>query len=292
MAYLSEIVKFLSEKMECKLVSLNKEIEILGISKIDENNTNSAKLFWVNSKNTQRGLEMAAGVVIMSLDHAPIPTIKKSYILCKNPRRAFSLITREFFNVESIPTKFIQLKNGSLVGHGTHIESDVVIGKGCVIGYNNVIMRGTKIGNNVKIGSNNTIGGTGFGYEKNEIGEYDQIPHVGDVIIEDCVEIGNNNCIDRAALGSTIIRKNCKIDNLVHIAHGVDLGENSLIIANSMIAGSVIIGKNSWIAPSTSIINGASIGENSMSGIGAVIIKDVGEHELVVGVPAKKLKNI
>ena len=153
-------------------------------------------------------------------------------------------------------------------------------------------MDNTIIGNNVTIGCNNTIGGVGFGYEKDEFGEYKLIKHIGNVVINDGVEIGNNTCIDRGVIGSTIIGENCKIDNLVHIAHGVNIGKNSLIIANSMIAGSVTIGKNVWIAPSTSVINGAKIGDNSMTGIGTVVIRDIGNNELHIGIPSKKIKTI
>ena len=153
-------------------------------------------------------------------------------------------------------------------------------------------MDNTIIGNNVTIGCNNTIGGIGFGYEKDEFGEYKLIKHIGNVVINDGVEIGNNTCIDRGVIGSTIIGENCKIDNLVHIAHGVNIGKNSLIIANSMIAGSVTIGENVWVAPSTSIINGISIGNNSMTGIGALIIKEIKDSELHIGSPAKKYKDL
>jgi UDP-3-O-[3-hydroxymyristoyl] glucosamine N-acyltransferase len=166
------------------------------------------------------------------------------------------------------------------------------MGQNVKIGHNSVILDNTIIGSNVTIGCNNTIGGIGFGYEKNEFGEYELIKHIGNVVINDGVEIGNNTCIDRGVIGSTIIGENCKIDNLVHIAHGVNIGKNSLIIANSMIAGSVTIGENVWVAPSTSIINGVKIGDNSMTGIGTVVIRDIGNNELHIGIPSKKIKTI
>jgi UDP-3-O-[3-hydroxymyristoyl] glucosamine N-acyltransferase len=111
-------------------------------------------------------------------------------------------------------------------------------------------------------------------------------------VIEDGVEIGNNTTIDRAVLGSTFIRKNSKIDNLVHIAHGVEIGENSLIIANAMVAGSTSIGRNVWVAPSASIINKISVGDNSIIGMGAVVVRSVSEGQTIVGNPGKDIASL
>jgi len=135
------------------------------------------------------------------------------------------------------------------------VDNDCLIGENVRIGHNTVILPSTIVGDNVSIGCNCTIGNTGFGYEKDNDGVYKKIAHLGNVIIEDNVDIGNNTCIDRAVLGSTIIGENTKIDNLVHIAHGVKIGRNCLIIANSMIAGSVVIADNCHISPSVSILN-------------------------------------
>ena len=130
----------------------------------------------------------------------------------------------------------------------------------------------------------------GFGYEKNEKGEYKAIKHVGYVVIEKDAEIANNVVIDRATLGVTVIGENVKIDNLVHISHNVRIGKNCMILANSMLAGSVTIGENSWIAPSASILNQKKIGSNVMVGMGAVVLKDVENDIVVVGNPSRILK--
>lgn len=108
-------------------------------------------------------------------------------------------------------------------------------------------------------------------------------------MINDNVEIGNNTCVDKAVLGSTVLRENVKIDNLVHIAHGCDIGKNSLVIANSMIAGSVIIGENAWVAPSASILNKIKIGKNVVLGMGAVVIRNVEDNAVIIGNPGKTL---
>ena len=171
------------------------------------------------------------------------------------------------------------------------IESDVIIGNNVRINHNTTILSDTVIHDNVSIGCNCTIGGVGFGYEMNAEGSYDVIPHIGNVEIMSGVEIGNNVCIDRAVLGSTLLKENVKVDNLVHIAHGVEIGENSLIIANAMIAGSVTIGKNVWIAPSSSIIQKLNIGDDSLVGIGSTVLKDVDKSTIVAGSPAKKINS-
>lgn len=174
----------------------------------------------------------------------------------------------------------------------TVIEENCIIGDNCTIGAGTVIKKGTKIGNNVTIGSCNVIGGTGFGYSKKTGNDsYDQFPHYGNVVIHDNVEIGNNTCIDRGSLSDTVIDENVKIDNLVHIAHNVKIGKNSLIIACSMIAGSVVIGKNSWVAPSSTIRNGITIGENTTIGLASTVTKSVLDKQTVMGSPAVDIKS-
>jgi UDP-3-O-[3-hydroxymyristoyl] glucosamine N-acyltransferase len=178
------------------------------------------------------------------------------------------------------------------IGENVVIEAGSSIGDNMQIGHNTVLKKDTQIYAHVKIGANNVIGGVGFGYEYNADGAWELIPHIGNVVIEEGVEIGNCTCIDKAVLGSTILRKNCKIDNLVHIAHGVEIGENALVIAHAMVAGSVRVGKNSWIAPGALIINHIFIGEYTTIGLGAVVINDVADNQIVVGNPAKKLREI
>jgi UDP-3-O-[3-hydroxymyristoyl] glucosamine N-acyltransferase len=255
-------------------------------------------LTWINKKNSYKIKMLNIGVVIC---HDNITEFELSencvYILVSEPRLAFSYVLDKFFIEKddlttsiantAVIDKDVKIGNCVKIGHNTIIESGSQIGSNVNIGHNNVIKKNTIIEDNVKIGSNNTIGGEGFGYEKNESGQYVFMPHLGNVHICKNVEIGNNTCVDRAVLGSTILRENCKIDNLVHIAHGVDIGENALIIANSMIAGSVTIGNNAWIAPSVSILNKIKIKNNAFIGMGAVVIKDVDENSAIFGNPGR-----
>jgi UDP-3-O-[3-hydroxymyristoyl] glucosamine N-acyltransferase len=278
----------------------NDQIKIIKLVQIDELK-NGNELAWCSETNIEKLLTLNYGTVICSVntfDSYFKPEM--NYILCEDPRRAFKIVLELFFIDEKIKysisssckiSSSAQISKNVYIGENCIIEDKVVIGDDCFISHNTIIHKGTVIGNNVKIGSNNTIGGVGFGYVKEKDDSYSFIHHVGNVEIQDNVEIGNNNCIDRAVLGSTLICKNVKIDNLVHIAHGVTVGENSLLIANSMIGGSAKIGKNCWIAPSVSILNKNVIGDNVTIGMGAVVIRDVPDGDVVVGNPAKSIRN-
>lgn len=146
-------------------------------------------------------------------------------------------------------------------------------------------------GNNVVIGEYCSIGQDGYQYILDpDTNKLIKFPHFGNIILEDDVEIGNNVCIARGVLSNTILRKGVKVDNLVHIAHNVEIGENTQVIANAMIAGSVKIGKNCWISPSSSIKNQLTIGDNVLIGLGAVVIKDVESNSVMIGNPAKLLR--
>jgi UDP-3-O-[3-hydroxymyristoyl] glucosamine N-acyltransferase len=141
-----------------------------------------------------------------------------------------------------------------------------------------------------RIGKHCAIGGDGFGYAKDKDGTLVKMPHKGNVIICKGVEIGSNVCIDRAVEGSTVIGEGTKIDNLVHIAHGVKIGKNCLIVAGTVIGGSCDIGDNCFIGINVSIKNKVRIGNNVTIGMGAVVLKDVPDNCTVVGNPARIIK--
>lgn len=263
-------------------INNNNNLQINGISQLFDNVDNT--ITWCNDKNLIRLNDINNKTIIVS-ENLPKDTNKSNnYIVVDKPRVEFKKLIDILYPDD--------VNNEPVLGQNVVIGSHVTMGQNVKIGHNSVILDNTIIGSNVTIGCNNTIGGIGFGYEKDEFGEYQLIKHIGNVVINDGVEIGNNTCIDRGVIGSTIIGENCKIDNLVHIAHGVNIGKNSLIIANSMIAGSVTIGENVWVAPSTSIINGINIGNNSMTGIGSLVIKEIKDGELHIGSPAKKYKDL
>lgn len=269
------------------------------VASFDAANTNPELISWVNEKNIEKAYQAKAGVIMCPdvVDESRLPA-GCTFMLFKFPRKAFRELLLAFF-VKKRPAPVVsktavlgnnvKLGKGVFIGHNTIIEDDVEIGDNVYIYHNNSILSGTVIKDNVQIGSNNTIGGVGFGYEKDEQGHYQAIPHIGGVLIEENAEIGNNTCIDRAVMGYTILKKNCKVDNLVHIAHGVVVGENSLVIAHAMIGGSTIIGDNVWVAPNAALINKITIGDNATIGLGAVVVKNVKDNETVIGNPAKPM---
>lgn len=185
---------------------------------------------------------------------------------------------------------------GQNVSIGNHVKiyPHVYIGDNCKIGNNTTLFSGVKIYHDCVIGMNCTIhastvvGSDGFGFAPNNEGHvFTKVPQIGNVIIEDDVEIGSNSSIDRATLGSTILRKGVKLDNLVQIAHNVEIGENTVIAGLSGIAGSTKVGKNCMIGAQVGvaghlrIANGVKIA--GQSGIGSSIDK---EGEILQGSPA------
>lgn len=179
------------------------------------------------------------------------------------------------------------------IGDNSLIYAHVFIGKGVEIGNNCTIYpgvkiyHGTKIGNNVVVHANTVIGSDGFGFSKDESGAYKKIPQNGNVIIEDDVEIGSNTVIDRASIGSTIIRKGVKLDNLIQIAHNVEIGENTVIAAQAGIAGSTKIGKNCIIGGQVGLAGHIQIADGTMiqakSGLSSSVKE---ENSKLYGYPA------
>ncbi len=275
--------------------------EINEVIQLNVNNKNQKAIFWCNDKNISKLDNISCGTVITSgnIDKNNLKN-NCNYIIVENPRRAFQEILTTFFvekqtfeiKASAKIDKSVDLGDNLFIGENVVIEKNCKIGNNTIINHNTIVLKDTKIGDNVVIGANNTIGGVGFGYEKNKAGKFVLIPHIGNVVIENNVEIGNNNCIDRAVLGSTILKENSKIDNLVHIAHGVVVGKNSVVIANAMVGGSTIIGDNVWVAPSASLLNKIIIEDNSLVGMAANVVRSVNEYEIVAGNPAKVIKKM
>lgn len=178
------------------------------------------------------------------------------------------------------------------IGKNVVIESGCTIADSVVIEPNVVIHKGTTIGSNSRIRSCSSIGSDGFGFERLNEDEILRFPHLGRVVIGKNVEVGSCTTISRGTLSDTIIHDNVKIDNLVHIAHNVEIQPGAFIIATSEISGSVEIGKNAWIAPNACVNQKVKIGDGAIVGLGSVVIRDVENDTVVAGNPAKLLKRL
>jgi UDP-3-O-[3-hydroxymyristoyl] glucosamine N-acyltransferase len=188
---------------------------------------------------------------------------------------------------------FVSIGEHVTIGNNVKIHPNTSIADNVIIGDNTIVFSGVCIYESSVIGANCTIhsgviiGGDGFGFAPNSENNYNKVPQIGNVIIEDHVEIGANTTIDRATLGSTIIRKGAKIDNLIQIAHNVEVGENTVIAAQTGIAGSTKIGKNCMIGGQVGIVGHITIADEvkiaAQSGIGQSI-KEKGA--IVQGSPA------
>ncbi len=173
--------------------------------------------------------------------------------------------------------------DGTEIHESALINEKVTIGRKCVIGANVVIMNNTTIGDDVRIHPGAVIGSDGFQF-RHVLGRLVRVPQLGGVEIHDGVEIQSNTCVDRGTgLVSTVIGKDTKIDNLVHIAHDVHIGERCLIAAQAMIAGETKIGNDVWIGPGAVISDKITIGDKSFITLGSVVTKDVSPGQHVTG---------
>ncbi|MCE5191168.1 MAG: hypothetical protein LLG08_05345 [Actinomycetia bacterium] len=208
----------------------------------------------------------------------------------KNPRLAFAQAVSAFFPrtvVSGVHPSAVVSPEATIgervsIGALAYIGA-AVIGDDSEIGPGVCIYDGVVIGKRVHVFSNAVVGADGFGYERDDQGEPVKFPQLGGVVIEDDVEIGAGSCVDRGALSDTHVRRNAKIDNMVHVAHNVVVGEGSLVAANAVIAGSTVLGPRVWVGPSACISNGLVIGAGASVSLGAVVTRDVPEGGHVTG---------
>ena len=180
---------------------------------------------------------------------------------------------------------------GTIIESGVHVGDGVILGEQCVIGPNVVIMHGSRIGNRVIMHGGTVIGADGFGYVWAD-GQYLKIPQLGNVIIEDDVELGANVCVDRATMGSTIIGRGTKVDNLVQIAHNDLIGEHVIMSGQVGLAGSVTVGNRAVFGGQAGVADHLTIGDDAKIGAGSGVIKDVRPGETVWWFPARPIKEI
>jgi UDP-3-O-[3-hydroxymyristoyl] glucosamine N-acyltransferase len=289
----------------------NPNAEVHGLSKIEEGKKGSLT-FLSNPKYNGFIYKTEATITIVNKTFEAEAEIKTTLIKVDDAYMAFSKLL-EFYDhakgnkigieqpsVISENTKYgknLYLGSFSYVGLNVVIGDDVKIYPNCfigdnvVMGDNVIVFAGAKvysetvIGNNCTIHSGAIIGADGFGFAPNTDGTFKKIPQIGNVIIEDNVDIGSCTTIDRATMGSTIIRKGVKLDNQIQIAHNVEIGENTVIAAQTGIAGSTKIGKNGMIGGQVGIAGHLIIGNNvriqAQSGVG----RNIKDDEILQGSP-------
>lgn len=290
----------------------NPEAEVFKLSKIEEG-TEGSLTFLANPKYTNYIYSTKATVTIVNSTFEPEQEITTTLIRVEDAYKSFSKLL-EYYNQVKLMKSGIE--QPSVISDGVTYGSDLYLGSFCYIGKNVTIGNNVKIypnsfiGDNVTIGddcvffagvriysetvignrctihSGTIIGSDGFGFAPQEDGTYAKVPQIGNVIIEDDVEIGACTTVDRATLGSTIIRKGVKLDNHIQVAHNVEIGENTVIAAQTGIAGTTKIGKNCLIGGQVGFAGHLVIGDGvkiqAQSGIG----KNLEAGEVVQGSPA------
>jgi UDP-3-O-[3-hydroxymyristoyl] glucosamine N-acyltransferase len=283
---------------------------ISGFDKIEEGKPGSIS-FLSNPKYESYLYETKASAVIVSKDLPLKQAVNSSLILVDDPYVAFTILLQKYQEMTSeretgisnhavieadvkvgnavFVGRFTSIDSQSTIGDSTSIHPHVSIGKNVHIGDNCIIYPGvviyndTVIGHNVVIHANAVIGSDGFGHAPQADGTYKAIPQLGNVVIEDDVSIGSNTTIDRATMGSTYIRKGVKIDNLVQIAHNVDVGANTAIAAQTGISGSTKIGENCLIAGQVGIAGHLSIAPKTIITGRAGVTKSIKQAGQVIG---------
>ena len=298
-------------KITGAVVEGNADIEISLPGKLEEAD-NKTLCFFANPKYEAQLYATKAAAVIVPFDFKATQPVSFALIRHANPYYAFCMVLNVWFNPNEPKTG---IENGSyinesatlgenifvgstayvdenaIIGNNTQIYPQVFVGKGVIIGDNCTLYpAGCKIGNNCIIHAGTVIGSDGFGFAP--IGDtYAKIPQIGNVVIEDDVEIGSNCSIDRATMGSTIIRHGTKLDNLIQVAHNAEIGTNTVNASQTRISGSTKIGANCQIGGQVGFVGHISIADRTGIGAQSGVTKGIEESGTNwIGSPASPIK--
>ncbi|WP_313374262.1 UDP-3-O-(3-hydroxymyristoyl)glucosamine N-acyltransferase [Chishuiella sp.] len=290
----------------------DENVEVSTLSKIEEGEEGSIS-FLANPKYEQFIYTTKASIVIVSKDFVATDSISSTLIVVNDAYHAFTQLLQYYNSVKNNKKGIEELSkvdSSVSLGKDVYIGSFSYIGKNVVLGDNVKIYPNVTIGDNVtieddtvifsgvqvyedcKIGkkciihSNVVIGSDGFGFAPTADGSFEKIPQIGNVVIEDNVEIGSGSTIDRATMGSTIIKKGVKLDNQIQIAHNVQIGENTVIASQSGIAGSTKVGRNCMIGGQVGIVGHLTIGDYVQIQAQSGINNDVASNAKLYGSPA------
>ena len=288
--------------------------EVHTLSNIEEARPGSIS-FLSNLKYEQHLYSSGASAVIVGKDFEPKKSFQPSLIRVEDPYSSFTVLLEEYHKFISYQKEgveepaflgedvvmgaqgyrgaFSYIGKGCKIGTNVKIYPQVYIGENVEIGDNTIILSGAKIYPDTKIGRHCTIhagavvGSDGFGFAPQRDGSYKTIPQLGNVVLEDWVSIGANAAIDCATLGSTLIRQGVKIDNLVQVAHNTEIGKNTVIAAQTGIAGSTRIGENCILAGQVGVVGHLSIADKTTIAAQAGVGKSVQESgKILIGSPA------
>lgn len=308
-------MKFTAEQIASILegeVVGNPQATVYKLSKIEEG-VAGALTFLANPKYQNFIYSTKATITIVNNTFIPEQELSTTLIKVEDAYKAFSKLLEYYNQVKLMKSgieqpsiisenveygenlylgSFCYIGKNVKIGNNVKIYPNTFVGDNVTIGNDTILFAGvriyseTEIGNNCTIHSGTIIGSDGFGFAPNENGTYSKVPQIGNVVIEDYVDVGSCTTIDRATLGSTIIRKGVKLDNQIQIAHNVEIGENTVIAAQTGIAGSTKIGKNCMIGGQVGIAGHLNIGDGvriqAQSGIG----KNIKDGETIQGTPA------
>ncbi|MWW23630.1 UDP-3-O-(3-hydroxymyristoyl)glucosamine N-acyltransferase [Algibacter lectus] len=290
----------------------NPEAEVSKLSKIEEGFEGSLT-FLANPKYTAHIYKTQASITIVNKTFEPDNDLKTTLIKVDDAYMAFSKILEYYNSVKlnkigveqpsfiSESAKygenlyigaFSYIADNVVIGNNVKIFPNSYIGDNVTLGDNTIIFSGAKIysetiiGKNCVINSGAIIGADGFGFAPNENGGYNKVPQIGNVILEDFVDVGAGTTIDRATLGSTIVREGVKLDNQIQIAHNVEIGKNTVIAAQTGIAGSTHIGEHCQIGGQVGIAGHITIGNNVKIQAQSGIARHVKDNEILQGSPA------
>lgn len=310
--------ELIAEFLDGEIVG-NKDAVVTTVSKIEEG-AEGTLTFLSNMKYENYIYDTEASIVIVNKDFEPKSEVKAVMIKVDSAYQSFTTLLQLY--AESKPKKFgisprcsiaemvklgegcyigdfVVISDNVKIGDNVHIYPNTYIGDNVIIGDNTLIYSGVNIydqcviGRDVIIHSGAVIGADGFGFAPNGDGLFDKIPQIGNVIIEDNVEIGANTAIDRATMGSTLIKKGTKLDNLIQVGHNVVIGENCVAAAQIGVAGSTKIGSNCMfggqvgIAGHITVANGTQVG--SQSGISNTVKEP---NKKILGTPASEARHM
>jgi UDP-3-O-[3-hydroxymyristoyl] glucosamine N-acyltransferase len=295
----------------------NPDAEVSTLSKIEDGSDGSLT-FLANPKYTPFIYTTKASVTIVNKSFKPENYLETTLIKVEDAYLAFSKIL-EYYNsvklnkvgieqpsfisesaiygIDVYVGAFSYIADNVVIGENVKIFPNVYIGDNVTLGDNTIVFAGAKIysetiiGKNCVINSGAIIGADGFGFAPNENGGYNKIPQTGNVIIEDFVDIGAATTIDRATMGSTIIRSGVKLDNQIQIAHNVEIGKNTVIAAQSGVAGSTKIGEHCQIGGQVGIAGHITIGNNVRIQAQSGIARNINDNEMLQGSPAITLSD-